>query len=273
MSMWKVAVLVVTILWSIQSALAKAKEFIKHNSCNLANWLRKDARGKVALLVIAHPDDECMFFTPTIRSFISAGWTIKLLCITTGNADGLGKVRTEELMASCSVLGIKDVQILDDEKMFPDSMKVKWNIESVADSIFNYLDENADVDAVVTFDSYGVSGHSNHRDVCQGVRLALGQLDEPITLLELESVPLAVKYIGIWGYLYEAINVSVEMTLAQEDTGREKTLVASLTWTDVLAFTLGAMRKHRSQLVWFRWLYLIFSRYCHVNTLRLKSAR
>ncbi len=34
---------------------------------------------------------------------------------------------------------------------------------------------------------------------------------------------------------------------------------------------LGAMRTHRSQWVWFRWLFLWLSRYTYVNTLRALS--
>lgn len=29
-----------------------------------------------------------------------------------------------------------------------------------------------------------------------------------------------------------------------------------------------AMRQHRSQMVWFRWLYIYFSRYMLINSLR-----
>lgn len=163
--------------------------------------------------------------------------------------------------------------MLDKEDQFPDSMTIKWNIEDLSEHIAEHLDENPDVDAILTFDSYGISGHPNHQDVCQGVRMALGKLNEPIALYELESLPLPVKYIGILGHLYEAVNISVEMTLAQNDQTREMVLVASIGWKDVARFTLGAMRKHQSQLVWFRWLYLVFSRYCHVNSLRLKSAK
>lgn len=182
-------------------------------------------------------------------------------------------MRTEELKASCNVLGIKHAKILDNEKQFPDSMTISWDTDALADQILDYLDANADVDAVLTFDPQGISGHSNHREVCQAVRLALGHLDEPISLYELETVPLPVKYISILSHLYEAVNISVEMTLSQDDKEREKVLVATLSWAEAVRFTLGAMRKHKSQLVWFRWLYLVFSRYCHVNTLRLKSAK
>lgn len=36
------------------------------------------------LLVIAHPDDECMFFTPVILSLLKRGCDIHVLCLTTG---------------------------------------------------------------------------------------------------------------------------------------------------------------------------------------------
>ena len=42
------------------------------------------------LLVIAHPDDETMFFGPTIRQLLKANVHIFVLSISCGNADGLG---------------------------------------------------------------------------------------------------------------------------------------------------------------------------------------
>ena len=79
---------------------------------------------KVAL-VIAHPDDECMFFSPTLsrlsaRKLASPGsssransrrlrgvrvkWTV--LCLSNGNACGLGKVREKELFESCATFQV-----------------------------------------------------------------------------------------------------------------------------------------------------------------------
>ena len=36
------------------------------------------------LLVTAHPDDECMFFTPVILHLIDRGLRVALLCLSTG---------------------------------------------------------------------------------------------------------------------------------------------------------------------------------------------
>ena len=68
------------------------------------------------LLLTAHPDDECMFFAPTITALTSpsadtatenaAAPELFSLCLSVGDADGLGKTRREELVHSLDVLGV-----------------------------------------------------------------------------------------------------------------------------------------------------------------------
>jgi N-acetylglucosaminylphosphatidylinositol deacetylase len=65
------------------------------------NW----AKEKV-LLVTAHPDDECMFFAPTLLALGPVAAEVHNLCLSVGNQDGLGSVRKEELARSLDVLGI-----------------------------------------------------------------------------------------------------------------------------------------------------------------------
>ena len=72
--------------------------------------LRADGAGSGALLVIAHPDDECMFFTPTVLGLARQGITAHVLCLSTGNFDGLGATRSLELRASCVALGVDERQ-------------------------------------------------------------------------------------------------------------------------------------------------------------------
>jgi N-acetylglucosaminylphosphatidylinositol deacetylase len=75
------------------------------------------------LFLTAHPDDECMFFAPTITAltskmnsgldYLTEYLTFKTypevfsLCLSVGDADGLGNVRRDELRRSLDVLGIK----------------------------------------------------------------------------------------------------------------------------------------------------------------------
>lgn len=67
------------------------------------------------LLLTAHPDDECMFFTPAIRKFIAEGFEVELLCLSTGDYYGKGVVRRQELERSAKVLGISTVRIINDK--------------------------------------------------------------------------------------------------------------------------------------------------------------
>lgn len=56
------------------------------------------------LLLTAHPDDETMFFAPTVLAFTSEVYS---LCLSNGDVDGLGTVRAKELNNSLDILGIK----------------------------------------------------------------------------------------------------------------------------------------------------------------------
>src|ERR1700761_638697 len=64
--------------------------------------------GKRILLLIAHPDDEAMFFAPTLRRLTQPdlGNQVLVLCFSSGDADGLGEVRKKELKKSALMLGV-----------------------------------------------------------------------------------------------------------------------------------------------------------------------
>lgn len=78
------------------------------------------------LLVIAHPDDECMFFSPSINGVtcpvfvlcLSKGRSMDLVriirCVAhlnnhllAGNAHGLGQVREKELQRACAIFQVE----------------------------------------------------------------------------------------------------------------------------------------------------------------------
>jgi N-acetylglucosaminylphosphatidylinositol deacetylase len=83
-------------------------------------------RGKNVLLLIAHPDDEVMFFGPTLIGLTNttAENSVSVLCLSngflslgmllrTGNADGLGSIREKELVDSVRHFGIENVETLN----------------------------------------------------------------------------------------------------------------------------------------------------------------
>ncbi|PLB44372.1 N-acetylglucosaminyl phosphatidylinositol de-N-acetylase [Aspergillus steynii IBT 23096] len=88
-------------------------------------------------LLIAHPDDEAMFFAPTVLALTKPelGNHLKILCLST-DADGLGHIRKKELQQSALQLGLRnesDVYVVDDPSRFPDSMSTTWSEADVSD--------------------------------------------------------------------------------------------------------------------------------------------
>jgi hypothetical protein len=51
---------------------------------DLDDALSNENDKKTALILTAHPDDEVMFFTPTILALLGAGWEIDALCLSNG---------------------------------------------------------------------------------------------------------------------------------------------------------------------------------------------
>eukprot|EP00811_Abedinium_folium_P004337 NODE_13994_length_1134_cov_9.966236.p1 GENE.NODE_13994_length_1134_cov_9.966236~~NODE_13994_length_1134_cov_9.966236.p1 ORF type:complete len:290 (+),score=65.32 NODE_13994_length_1134_cov_9.966236:129-998(+) len=204
-----------------------------------------------ALLVIAHPDDEAMFFGPTLLSLAADGYEVFLLCLSTGNAYGLGEVRREEILRSAAVFGIgaSSVRVLDEANL-QDGMTREWPLEEVAAAVRHAVDDWR-IESVVSFDAGGVSGHPNHAACCNGVVHWYTSTDPAADLRvwALASVPLRRKYVGL---------LDVPLSLL----GPGVAIIAPSPWRCV-----RAMLHHRSQLVWYRWLSIALSRYTFVNTL------
>ncbi|CAK6437577.1 unnamed protein product [Pipistrellus nathusii] len=127
-------------------------------------------RGGRALLVIAHPDDEAMFFAPTLLGLARLGRRLFLLCFSAGNYYNQGEIRKKELLQSCDVLGIPPTNVMIiDSRDFPDDPAVQWDTERVASVLLQHMEAN-DINLVVTFDAGGVSGHRNHVALHAAVR-------------------------------------------------------------------------------------------------------
>ncbi|XP_052050167.1 N-acetylglucosaminyl-phosphatidylinositol de-N-acetylase isoform X2 [Apodemus sylvaticus] len=127
--------------------------------------------GSRALVVIAHPDDEAMFFAPTMLGLARLEQQVSLLCFSSGNYYNQGEIRKKELLQSCAVLGIPPSRvIIIDTREFPDDPEVQWDTERVASTLLQHI-LTSGPDLVVTFDAEGVSGHSNHIALYKAVRV------------------------------------------------------------------------------------------------------
>jgi cell division protein FtsL len=117
-------------------------------------------------IVIAHPDDEAMFMTPTIISLTNQDdIKVHLICLSTGNADGIGKQRVKELAKSCKVLSISNVEEIDeiadpkelentnknvivvDHPSLQDGMKKVWDAKIISEFVDAFV-KRYEIDAV-----------------------------------------------------------------------------------------------------------------------------
>lgn len=140
--------------------------------------------------------------------------------------------------------------VLDDPSI-QDSMAAGWETARVAARIAEHA---IGVDKIITFDQYGVSGHINHCACYHAVKHLVRS--EGYEALALRSVTVPWKYSGWCCFLLDRI-------LA--DTAKEHLFVIQP--QRMVTEVLGSVQQHKSQLVWYRYLYVAFSRYTMVNTM------
>ncbi|CRK96615.1 CLUMA_CG009884, isoform A [Clunio marinus] len=206
------------------------------------------------LLVTAHPDDECMFFGPTLIALRKRKeCRIFVLCLSRGDFDKLGHVRKDELWNSCKVFKIKPQDItLTNCTLLPDNPNINWKVEIVSQLILNHV-EMLDIDLLITFDKDGISQHKNHQAIYYATAsLCLaGLMPSTCKVLILETVNILRKYLSLFDVVISLL-LSTNWTI--------------LKWSE-RKIVQAAMHQHKSQMVWFRKLYIIFSRYMLINSL------
>ncbi|EAL60920.1 phosphatidylinositol glycan, class L [Dictyostelium discoideum AX4] len=238
---------------------------------------------KKVLFVIAHPDDECMFFTPTIQHYNFIGSEIFVACLSNGNAVGLGKIREKELIDSCIDMGINQENVFFDQtNNFQDGMNIIWDTDLVEKTILSFIKQTS-ADIVISFDECGISSHPNHISISNGLKQLMknksssttttsttsssssssslsnrttNNLNKEIKAYKLETVNIIRKYIGI---------ADIPLTkLLSYDENSTQTFISTQLFPPS---SYSPMTKHKSQFVWFRYLFVFLSRYSFINTL------
>ena len=100
------------------AALVVLSALYLNNTLSMATARFGTITHKRVTLLIAHPDDEAMFFAPTVMALTrpEARNHVTILCLSSGNAEGLGEIRKKELVQSALVLGLRsedDVAVVD----------------------------------------------------------------------------------------------------------------------------------------------------------------
>ncbi|KAG2069107.1 LmbE-like protein [Suillus decipiens] len=222
------------------------------------------------LLLTAHPDDECFFFAPTILALqrSSSSPEIFSLCLSSGNADGIGERRKGELVHSLDILGVeKDNRWIIDHPLLQDNITQQWDAEIIAEVLRPFVVEHH-ITSVLTFDIKGISLHPNHFSLPLGASYLIKSLSSsPHTsvprLFSLVTVPVLPKYAGLPSAILARLGVVSQAFLAFEPT--VDSLPVFISGIPDYLTTVKAILAHDSQMVWFRYLYMTFSRYMWVN--------
>lgn len=253
---------------------------------------------KKVMLVISHPDDEAMFFGPTLESLKTKNLipTTKVFCIclSNGNVHGLGQARAKELKKSTLEVFKLDGCVIADSEDLQDGMDNVWPLEEIANVVHECV-QHYSPDVILTFDERGVSKHPNHVQTHRGVmrfivEAKLGAIPNAEYTEEnvpevwvLETTPFYRTFMGAMDY-WASVVTTTRKKKGSKNTSNESSssnsssslvVGASSTSSSSVMFcsrnpslVLEAMRTHATQWVWYRKLYVAFSRYSLLNTLR-----
>ncbi|XP_022553705.2 probable N-acetylglucosaminyl-phosphatidylinositol de-N-acetylase [Brassica napus] len=197
------------------------------------------------LFVIAHPDDESIFFSPTINYLTANAYNIHILCLS-----------TDELHQACAVLRVPLQQLkIVDHPNLQDGFGQVWSHDLLTEIISEEVISH-DIHTIMTFDSYGVSGHCNHRDVHRGVvKFLQTNSERNIKAWQLVSLNTFRKYCG---------PIDIWLSILSAKRHRSKVIIIN----EQPLKSYEAMAQHLSQWVWFRKLFVSFSSYTYTNTLQ-----
>ncbi|CEP61323.1 N-acetylglucosaminylphosphatidylinositol deacetylase LALA0_S03e00298g [Lachancea lanzarotensis] len=206
-------------------------------------------------LVIAHPDDEVMFFAPTLMqldALLDSGVPVRVFSMTNGGADGLGGIRAHELQESIELLMRRKhplVKVLD----FADGMQEKWDLTATANSLKSLVTDT--IPAFITFDDRGISNHVNHISCYYTVKQLRGHYSKGLYFRLLSKQWFLQKYTAF-----------VPALLYGHKSSQEIVFVSDFK-TYLLSFAT-MLNAHVSQMVWFRYGWWMFSNYVYANELQ-----
>ena len=116
------------------------------------------------LAVVAHPDDESFGLGAVLDTLVSRGAAVSVVSLTFGEVStvhGVSGTSASCVPSSCAsaaeALGLQDAQLLD----FPDGQLDRIDRSRLAEQLKKAVRE-ASAEALVVFDTSGVTGHADH---------------------------------------------------------------------------------------------------------------
>lgn len=205
-----------------------------------------DSKLPASLLLIAHPDDESMFFSP----FLFHNSPL-IICLSKGDFHNEGERRVKEMEHLCNsrnwnlkLLDHKDGESWDENIIM---------IEAAFECILN------DIENVVTFDERGVSGHQNHISCYKAMK-------------KLQKYSILINKLNAWPSKYNSIVhriASLQFHYLKSTNIIEKYMISfrrpSYKIPIYSIFAIRNMIYHKSQLLWFRYIYIMISSYMNFN--------
>ncbi len=128
----------------------------------VSKTIRKPRAKAHNLIVVAHPDDETIFFGGLMQRHRSREWTV--VCMTDGNADGEGRKRKKQFEDACRKQGVKDAQWWG----YPDIFENRLDTEKIERELAGLPNPHE----VYTHGIIGEYGHPHHQDVSYAVHKA-----------------------------------------------------------------------------------------------------
>jgi N-acetylglucosaminylphosphatidylinositol deacetylase len=242
---------------------------------NLRSFIPMEMKNtKNFLIVVAHPDDECLFFSPTILSLISDEKSGHILVLSTGNSRGLGPIRVKELKGSCQKLGIDSSRCLSlNLTDLQDDFYRWWPKRNISEIVAKYIKE-FQIDLLITFDHGGISGHVNHKSIAFGIEYYITNTDKTPLIYEISTVSILFEFSSILDIgrtiikflprLFRSLFSTILPFLFSPPNDQRALFVMS-----PFGYFQGlkAFHAHHSQLLWYRHLYATFSRHMFINDL------
>lgn len=143
------------------------------------------------MAVLAHPDDESLGVGGTLAKYASEGVDVFLLTATRGEGGryrghspddhrhpgpvGLAMIREAELRAAASVLGVRDVSLLDYHDQHLDRADPRQAVAGIVGHL-----RRIRPDVVVTFGPDGAYGHPDHIAISQFTTAAVVAAADPV---------------------------------------------------------------------------------------------